>query len=199
MSDPACAPQSRNPWAALCFCRASGGAPLWGQLKRQLGQQLFGLRLYHMCRLFIPEVCFWFIGFVVRLTSQWLFLRGQSVVGEGTLQEAGVLGKPAVGHGRGGCLIPVPAQPSPPAGNVGGQRRVCETVLQPGRVCVWGCGSAWFLQGAGQRVIREEAAQRPVQRSAHHKAAQHLVACACDSVCRPPPWPPAQCAALELT
>lgn len=67
-----------------------------------------------MCRLFIPEVCFWFIGFVVRLTSQWLFLRGQSVVGEGTLQEAGVLGKPAVGHGRGGVLNPGPgpAQPS---------------------------------------------------------------------------------------
>lgn len=100
---------------------------------------------------------------------------------------------------RGRCLIPVLAQPSPPAGNVGGQRRVCETVPQPGRVCVWGCGSAWFLQGAGQRVIREEAAQRPVQRSAHRKAAQHLVACACDSACRLPPWPPAQCAALELT
>lgn len=127
MSDPACAPQSRNPWAALRFRRDSGGAPLWGQLKRQLGQQLFGLRLYHMCRLFIPEVCFWFIGFVVRLTSQWLFFRGQSVVGEGTLQEGGAGEASGWARPQRGCvcLIPVPAQPSP--------------VLQPG---------TWAARGA---------------------------------------------------
>lgn len=130
-------------------------------------------------------------------------LQGTVGGGRGDPPGGGCWGSQRLGTAAEGvCVLnpgPGPAQPSPPAGNVGGQRRVCETVLQPGRVCVWGCGSAWFLQGAGQRVIREEAEQRPVQRSAHRKAAQHLVSGACDSVCRPPPWPPAQCAALELT